>query len=99
MGEKVNSQERIIVAVQLLCENHVTGLTNKELAVQVGTSQANICRDLDILQNAEWVVRDTKGRWRLSPRFGGLAGQIAKSYQKSKLLLLEEEEKYLSAMQ
>lgn len=99
MGEKMNSQERILSEVKLLCNSHVTGLTNKELAAQVGTSSANVCRDLDILQNAEWVVRDTKGRWRLSPSFGGLAGQIAKSYQKSKLLLLEEEEKYLSAMQ
>ena len=82
-----------------LCENHIAGVANKELAEKVGTTATNVCRDLAIFEKFGLVDRDTKGRWRLSPKFGGLAGQIAKSYQKAKLLLSEEEARYASAMQ
>lgn len=97
--KKMNSQERIIVEMFALCENHIAGVANKELAEKVGTTATNVCRDLAIFEKFGLVDRDTKGRWRLSPKFGGLAGQIAKSYQKAKLLLSEEEARYASAMQ
>ena len=97
--EKMNSQERIIAEMFALCENHIAGVANKELAEKVGTTATNVCRDLAIFEKFGLVDRDTKGRWRLSPKFGGLAGQIAKSYQKARLLLSEEEAKYMSAMQ
>lgn len=97
--KKMNSQERIIAEMFALCENHVAGVANKELAEKVGTTATNVCRDLAIFEKFGLVDRDTKGRWRLSPKFGGLAGQIAKSYQKAKLLLSEEEARYASAMQ
>lgn len=97
--KKMNSQERIIAEMFALCENHISGVANKELAEKVGTTATNVCRDLAIFEKFGLVDRDTKGRWRLSPKFGGLAGQIAKSYQKAKLLLSEEEARYASAMQ
>lgn len=97
--KKMNSQERIIAEMFALCENHIAGVANKELAEKVGTTATNVCRDLSIFEKFGLVDRDTKGRWRLSPKFGGLAGQIAKSYQKAKLLLSEEEARYASAMQ
>ena len=96
--KKMNSQERIIAEMFALCENHIAGVANKELAEKVGTTATNVCRDLAIFEKFGLVDRDTKGRWRLSPKFGGLAGQIAKSYQKAKLLLSEEEARYASAM-
>lgn len=97
--KKMNSQERIIAEMFALCENHIAGVANKELAEKVGTTATNVCRDLAIFEKFGLADRDTKGRWRLSPKFGGLAGQIAKSYQKARLLLSEEEAKYMSAMQ
>ena len=98
-GEKLNSQERIIAEIFAMCDNHIAGMTNKELAEKVETTATNVCRDLAIFEKFGLADRDTKGRWRLSPKFGGLAGQIAKSYQKARLLLSEEEAKYMSDMQ
>mgnify|MGYP002624357076 CR=1 FL=1 len=99
MNKKLSSQERIFRETEILCENHMTGISNKELARIVGTSAANICRDLALFEQSGWVERNANGRWRLSPKFGGISGQIAKSYQKARLSLTEEEARYASAMQ
>ena len=63
---KLNSQERIFEIIRRLHENHVSGLTNKELAALVRTSEANICRDMALFDRREWVIRGVGGRWRLS---------------------------------
>lgn len=97
--EKINSQGRIFQICQLLCENHISGLTNKDLAVALKTSEANICRDMALFEKHEWVIRGTGSRWRLSPTFGGFAGRIMRSYQEARLRLTEEEAKFASAMQ
>jgi predicted DNA-binding transcriptional regulator YafY len=97
--EKLNSQERIFEIIRLLCENHVSGLTNKELALRLKTSEANICRDMAIFKNYDWVVQANGSRWRLSPTFGGFAGRIMRSYQEAKLRLTEEEARYAAEMQ
>lgn len=98
-GEKLNSQERIIAEIFAMCGSHIAGMTNKELAEKVETTATNVCRDLAIFEKFGLVSWNAKGHWRLSPKFGGFAGQIAKSYQKAKLLLSEEEARYASAMQ
>jgi len=97
--EKLNSQERICEIVRLLCENHVSGLTNKELSVRLKTSETNICRDMALLKKNEWVIQNNGSRWRLSPAFGGLAGRIMRSYQEARLRLTEEEARYAADMQ
>lgn len=99
MNGKLSSQERIFAEMLALCEGHISGMANKELAEKVGTTATNVCRDLAIFEKFGMVERNGKGRWRLSPKFGGLAGQIAKSYQKARLSLTEEEARYASAMQ
>jgi len=99
MMEKLSSQERIFVITQNLYENHTAGLSNKELSQILGTSETNICRDMALFEKYKWVVRNEKGRWRLSPVFCGIAGQVMKAYQKARLLLSEEEAKYAVAMQ
>jgi DNA-binding IclR family transcriptional regulator len=95
----LNSQERIFEITRFLYENHASGLTNKELAALVKTSEANICRDVALFDRHGWVIRGLGGRWRLSAAFGGIAGHIMRSYQEAKLRLTEEEAKYASAMQ
>ena len=97
--ERFNSQERVIQITLQLHKNHTTGLNNKELAKLVGTSEANICRDMKVFMKYKWVLRSEDERWRLSPDFGGIAGQIMKSFQTAKLKLSEDEARYASAMQ
>ena len=82
---KLNSQERIFEIILHLRENHVSGLTNRELAALIKTSEANICRDMALFDRREWVIRGVGGRWRLSAAFGGIAGRIMRSYQEAKL--------------
>jgi hypothetical protein len=65
----------------------------------VGTSEVNISRDLAIFQKYQWIERGIAGKWRLSPAFGKLAGEIMKSYPEAKLLLGRDEERFASAMQ
>jgi len=96
---KLNSQGRIFEIIRLLCDNHVSGLTNKELAVCLKTSEANICRDMALFKGNDWVVQGNGARWRLSPTFGGFAGRIMRSYQEARLRLTEEEARYASEMQ
>jgi predicted DNA-binding transcriptional regulator YafY len=98
-SQHLSSQERIFVIVSCLEQNHVTGLTNKELAERTRTSEANICRDMALFDRMGWATRKNTGRWRLSPAFGGIAGRIMRSYQEAKLRLTEEEAKYASEMQ
>jgi len=97
--DKLTAQERIFEITRLLYENHVNGLSNKELAQRIGTSEVNICRDLAVFEQYKWVGRSESGRWRLSTQFGGISGQIIKSYQRAKLALVQEEAEYLSAIQ
>jgi DNA-binding IclR family transcriptional regulator len=99
MSEKLNSQERILVIVEKLVENQILGMTNKTLASEVGTSEANICRDLKILESRRWVEKASDGRWRLTPKFGGFSGQIIKGFQTARLRLTEDEARYASEMQ
>lgn len=99
MGEKINSQARIFVITEILYQNHTAGLTNKELARAVGTTETNVCRDMALFEQYGWAERNASGRWRLSPKFGGISGQIVKSYQKARLSLSEDEARYASAMQ
>ncbi len=97
--EKLTAQERLIAELIALCNNHFAGTTNKELAEKVGTSAANICRDLAVFEKFELADRDNNGRWRMSPKFAGFAGQIAKSYKTARLELSRDEERYMTAMQ
>jgi predicted DNA-binding transcriptional regulator YafY len=96
---KLSSQERILFIVEILVKNRTLGMTNKILASELETSEANICRDLKILESFQWVEKASDGRWRLSVKFGGFSGQIIKGFQAAKLRLTEEEARYASAMQ
>ena len=98
--EKLNSQERVLAEVEKLVEFSVDGLNNKQLAFEMKTSEAVICRDLRLLENRGWIERSkSTGRWRLTPQFGNFAGTIMKCFQTAKLKLTEDEARYASAMQ
>jgi len=98
--EKLSSQERIIAIVKKLAGKQIEGMSNKTLAHELKTTEANVCRDLKILEAHGWAEKSgAAGRWRLSPGFGGLAGTIMKCFQAAKLRLTEDEARYASEMQ
>jgi DNA-binding IclR family transcriptional regulator len=100
MAEKLNSQERILLIVEMLVDRADEGMRNNAIAFELKTIEANICRDLKILEKRGWVEKSLKtGKWRISPKFGGLAGSIIKCFQTAKLRLTEEEARYASEMQ
>ena len=98
--EKLSSQERIIAIVEKLAGKQIEGMSNKALAHELKTTEANACRDLKILEAHGWIEKSGPlGKWRLTPKFGGFAGQIIKGFQSAKLRLSEDEARYASAMQ
>ncbi|GHU44537.1 hypothetical protein FACS1894190_16010 [Spirochaetia bacterium] len=98
--EKINSQERILLIVEKLAASKTHGMTNKTLAAELRTLEANICRDLKILKSRGWIERsDDDGRWRMSPKFGNFAGIMMQGFREAKLKLTEEEARYATAMQ
>jgi hypothetical protein len=100
LGERrrLSSQERIMVIVESLVEKTTEGMTNKSLAFEMKTLEANICRDLKILEGYGWVEK-INGKWRMSAKFGGFAGTMIKCFQTARLRLTEEEARYASEMQ
>lgn len=97
---KLSSQERMLVIVEKLVEQSVEGMSNKALAFELKTTEANMCRDLKILEAHGWIEKSkTNGKWRLSPKFGGFAGRIIKCFQVARLRLTEDEARYASEMQ
>jgi len=97
-SSKCNSQGRILHIVEMLVEESVEGMNNKAIAFELKTTEANICRDLKILEAHGWIQK-ANGKWRMSPKFGGFAGQIIKNFQAAKLRLTEDEARYASEMQ
>jgi DNA-binding IclR family transcriptional regulator len=97
--EKMNSQGRILLIIEKLAEHSVNGLSNRALAFELKTLEANICRDMKILHGRGWVEKTPEGKWRMSAKFGGFAGTIIKCFQTAKLRLTEDEARYASAMQ
>ena len=73
-------------------------MSNKSIAFELKTTEANICRDLKILESREWIEK-TNGKWRLSPKFGNFSGTMIKCFQTARLRLTEDEARYASAMQ
>jgi DeoR/GlpR family transcriptional regulator of sugar metabolism len=97
--EKMNSRERLLVIIEKLVERPAEGMSNKALARELGTLEANICRDLKILEGRGWIERPGGGKWRMSAKFGGFAGTIIRGFQTARLRLTEDEARYASAMQ
>ena len=87
--EKLTAQERIFEIIEHLYKNHIKGLTNKELAKLVGTSNVNICRDLALFEN---------NKCRLSPVFGRISADILKNYKKARLELAKAEAEFIGAV-
>jgi len=99
-NSKLNSQERILHIVKMLVEKSTEGMNNKAIAFELKTIEANICRDLKILEKHGWIEKSkADGKWRMSPKFGGFAGTIMKCFQTAKLRLTEDEARYASEMQ
>jgi DNA-binding IclR family transcriptional regulator len=96
----LNSQGRILRIVEMLVEKSAEGMSNKAIAFELKTTEANICRDLKILESRGWNEKPKAGgKWRMTPKFGGFAGSIIKCFQTARLRLTEDEARYASEMQ
>jgi len=100
LGERrsLSSQERLMALVEKLVGKTVEGMSNKALAHELQTTEVNVSRDLQTLEAQGWAEK-AGGKWRLSPKFGGFAGHIMKSFQTARLRLTEDEARYASEMQ
>lgn len=96
---EMNAQDRVIATVELLAKAGRDGLHNKEVMAALKLSATTVCRDLAFLEASGWVEKTHKGASRLSPKFGALANQIARSFQEARLRLTADEERYRDAMQ
>lgn len=67
--EKLTRTERVLVMIPMLSGYEMTGRRVGELAEELGTSSANVSRDLEIMIGMEVVERmpDDKERYRLGP--------------------------------
>lgn len=95
---KLNSQERMLVIVEKLVGKLAEGMSGKALAGELKTLEANVCRDLKILEGRGWIEKAASGKWRMSPKFGSFAGTMIKCFQTAKLRLTEDEARYISEM-
>jgi DNA-binding IclR family transcriptional regulator len=99
-GQRLSGQERLLLIVEKPVARCVEGMSNKGLAYELKTVEANICRDLKILESRGWIERSkAHGKWRMTPKFGGFAGAISKGFQVARLRLREDEARYASEMQ
>jgi DNA-binding IclR family transcriptional regulator len=96
--EKLSSQERVMAIVEKLVEKSVEGMSNKAIAFELKITEANVCRNLKVLESRGWIEK-AGGKWRLSVKFGNFAGTIIKCFQSARLRLTEDEARYASAMQ
>lgn len=92
----VNSQERLLVIVELLAKKGLEGMSNKELVVELSASAPQVCRDVAILKKRGWVQQLQTGAYRLAPFFGNFANQLAQHFRQARLDLAAEEESYFS---
>jgi len=88
---KFNSMEMIFEIIINLSKNQVSGLTNKELAQIVDTSESNMCKYINIFEKYKWIIRGSRSVWRLSSDFGKIGVSIAELYEDAKLRFEEEE--------
>jgi len=92
----VNSQERLLIIVELLAKTGLGGMSNKDLVVELKASAPQVCRDLAILKKRGWVQQLPTGACRLAPFFGNFANQLAQHFRQAKLDLAAEEDSYFS---
>lgn len=52
---KLNAQERVFEIVNIMVEHHADGISNKELAGILKTTEATICRDIDVMERYGWI--------------------------------------------
>lgn len=97
--ERLSSQQRILTEIKLMSEHHYEGMTNRELAHEMGTTECTVSRDMALFDAMGYVQKTESGKVRLSPMFAGIAGQVAKAYRTAKLKLTADEARYASAMQ
>jgi len=59
---------RVLKITETLFSAVLDGMSNKEIIKATGYSPANVCRDLQMLEEAGWVRKLDNGRWAVSEK-------------------------------
>ena len=88
-----NSQERICAIIELLSKSFPRALKTKELAVMMKTKEANVSRDINVLEKFDFISKNEYGI-RLSRKFAGISEEMKKGYDAAISKLQAEKKEY-----
>lgn len=88
-----NSQERLCAVIELLSESFPKALKSKELANILKTKEANIFRDIAVLEKFDFISKNENGI-RLSRKFARMSEDMKKGYDNAIAVLQAEKIKY-----
>lgn len=91
--QEYNSQERLCVIIDVLSASFPKALKNKELANILKTKEANIARDISVLDNFDFISKNENGI-RLSKRFAKMSEDMKRGYDNAIAKLQEEKKEY-----
>ncbi|MDR1946625.1 MAG: IclR family transcriptional regulator [Desulfovibrio sp.] len=88
---KNGSARRALKIIEMLACRFMDGMSNKELAEAVSTSEANICRDLTLLYELGWIRKLDTGRWTSSVKLLAIARAYTLQFEKIQNRMAETE--------
>ena len=95
MSSTNEAQQRIMKIVEMLANDVVMGYSPMQIARHIGTSPANITRDMSNLEQFGWVERDEeRSTWRLTPRFGQQSFKVQNSIERAARRVEETQQRY-----
>lgn len=78
---RLNAVARAFRIVELLAGRYFDGAANRDLAVALGVSTVNICRDLAHLEALGYARKLDNGRWSLTPKILAWSQNFTTHYQ------------------
>lgn len=91
--QEYNSQERLCVIIGILSSSFPRALKSKELANILNTKEANISRDISVLEKFDFVSKNANGI-RLSKKFAKMSEDIKRGYDNAIAKLQAEKKEY-----
>ena len=94
----LSSQERLCFIIEFLSKSFPKALKTKELANILRTKEANISRDISVLEKFDFISKNDNGI-RLSMKFAKLSMSMKQGYDNAIAKLQREKEEYFSVQE
>ena len=91
--QEYSSQERICFIIEFLSKSFPRALKTKELATMLHTREANISRDISILEKFDFISKNENGI-RLSKKFAKMSIEMKRGYDSAIQKLQTEKDEY-----